>query len=1029
MVEGTAKTNGGLFRTVFKFFGLGRSGPGVIPSESDTDIFLYNRLQREAGNSNSNVKRIKSIEIDQLVSNLIALCFRLGNDDDGFSDNHDRDISGLLIKEALKRIDDRRGLKLTAAFKIFYIYYTSDNVQLSSEAISDAFYERIFDLALDRVRVGTELEQKAGQDVTNAVRSFIENQINQSNKVVGRPEITVSSFDDGVKNVFKNAAFICNFSVNRKNFPRGSSNFIVGKNSIYDNQEIKFAEYKRQLAMLDDTRELSLDDSGNAIYAAIVFNDRSPRNETEGISFNAHRFADRYDHRPEAEIEMFLGNHKAAFSFSAGSAEHDEIHNADWNVQGAKIDVDGLRKALGGQEWKYEIRRSVLKELLNTEDDELSGVIMGLEGKPERIDVSTYPSLDTSLSEIIKPDSVQPNIRLKARALPIDKSGQRNEMETPLTKLAAQFKPVSAIRITKNLWIILSEDRKPYKFTRMGGSWSHEELINRMEFKEEDFLYTWTAANNYNFPDLFAGFLYVEPVRLSDARKLGKNLTVNTGAGRLAIAYNNKFLDNDLLNDSVLGQSGVVALRCVEKNDRRGKFGFFPVTSTKPVNPFFAVKPAGDVIIAGDKINWPSAETWIVYDGEEDERVGIEKGQLTYNGKPVLAERSSYNLLCGTSLFEIKVSGTPFLARAVLDWDSPTVPGQPKESREANARILTTSITPDEENLVLLLQETEWAAYEPKHLDRSNISAHFELRKNNEKSLFLKAFWPTAMKNAVREGDLYEKYRDRASELFMNPPAIFRAEKGGHPIGFVFEMLKSGDSTFKDLDNVSLTEAVALGYGLSVLHRALSDDNLLNYDIDSSSICFDHSGKLCIVDFDNVFPIVERFPPPAEVLDRIGDLVKAEELPSKNNYLPPEAIVFNSCETFSEKENALTKIGSGYGVYMIGGTLIKLLRAADKDASGNLDFVPAKLGEISLDAEKYIVDDLADLLKSMVAADVSDRPQSGEVVERFGEMIKNLGAEKGLSAILEKMLGPENFAAVTLARPESEQDQFEDNGE
>lgn len=973
-----------------KMFIYGR-GPGTSfegedgTGHADTDTRLYDRLLDEAASKNRDIRKISVTATEELADQLIALMFDLRDEVRGYQGDYD--LPRLLRKEA----DERSVFRLPGKYKVFYTYHHKDAGPFTPVEISRAFYDRIFEFA-GRGGATPAGVDATGQAVTNAVKAFAQGVINAGVEQSGEPRITFDPDSTGHQNLFRNG-FVCHFAVCPKNFPDAGTQFIVGRRSIYDLREINQKEYQKQQEKRANNpggAETTGQPDDTKVCIAFRYRPSDPPVAGSRIRFNAHRFRSKDDELPQPELELLISDVQTTYPLSAGFAEHDEIYCADWEKT-YPITLSGIRRGAGA--WICNQTPKTLPEWL-----------AGVTG-------STMHGLYTPLLLKIRAPQVQPKIRLISRVL--RRNGINDDtFDASLGPVCESISPVAAIKITEDFWVVLSSDGAPRKFVKSGTNWDGEIISENERFEVNGCRYFWKNAENDEhlgaFSERYAGLLAIEPMDL-DKKNYERDLVIDSEAESLPVADDDMFLHKKIVNDKSLG-SGTVFIKCTDDTDNRGQYAFLPARRGRQgaVNPFFAVKR----VVPNNVQPWPEGVEWISYDPNHDEHKNNidEAGFLAFKGKErILAVRSSYLLFCGECIFQIEISGTPgtkdFAARPPAVKNVPELTGGPLP-----VTTVPEPVAANEENVVIALQGTEFEAFSPRELSQSNIALHISLEKDGSDSMFLKAFWPYCRDNAERETGFYEQYGDRATELFIKPPVkVVPNDNSSLPYVLVFEKLE--ESTFSALHGASIPQAVALGYSLAVLQEALSEDGLVNYDIDATNVCFERDGRICLIDFDNVFPLVNDQEQLTDNIKKVGGLLKSPELPAKNDWRPPEAEEFKNSTKDMDKAKALMNITSAYGVYLIGATLLALMQVIPVDKP-SLTLGEAKFNKKAKDKHKSAAKKLKPLLKEMIRSVPADRPSPRSVVERLAEIISLLAEDGSAKDEMEKMLGAEQLEKI-----------------
>ncbi|HEX8733678.1 MAG TPA: hypothetical protein VF721_00010 [Pyrinomonadaceae bacterium] len=884
----------------------------------------------------------------------------------GFEDVSREDVLNLLRLKEEEAREDGITFTINTRWKTFYIYFHRHiNTTIDSEQISKTLYEKLFNWA-------REIE---------ALRVFMKDYVNELNKINAQPEIADFDPDNSThQNLFRNA-FICNFSLCQKFFPHQELCFIVGCNPFYDDLKIKLEEVKRR----DQISSAQSKNNDEFPGVNVVFRYYSDPVESENgnIQFNAHRFESRYEALPQQETNLFIGTWKNAWAITAGAADHDEIYCPNCREHPQKLHLTELRPAISGG---YTYRH--VPETFESLPEWMKGVRW-----------APHAPVNIPLTSVINPRRFKTQFVLIARVFP-EHVGQLAEIEeNPALKKAFEVvNPIAALKLTDNFWLLRGRDLNFYSFTKSNAAvWTHNIINEKDRFEVNGCDYIWELSSSAALPEGYKGLglLYIYPSEI-EKRSYELQLSLNPEAEFL-VANTERTMNESFRHDSLLGRQGAVKLKCKKEIDGRGEFVLLPVKSAQKT--YFAIRPVGGV-----EESWQNEEGWIEFDGTENNKVKInEQGALTYDGEEVIARRYSYHMLCGTSLFQLKVSGTPRVKKVVIEEDQITTAAAAAKTTEIQPIALPPASVPDTQNVVALLQNTSWSTYQAAEKSRSNISVHFDLNEEGKEPLFLKAFFPECRENAEREQRFYRQYRERATELFIQPPE-FLYRQDNSLWGMVFPQLKPKNWVFRDLSRASLAQAAAVGYALSLLHKVLSEDRLINFDVDPSVLCFNDEGRICIVDFDNVFPLID-YPLVPEQIIQIGDLAKASELPIKSPVKPPEALKFNLSPNNAEKLIALSEITPAYGVFMIGMTVLELFQAAAKADNGDLIVKQGSLVENAADEEKSIASEFESLLQRTTAAEAAKRPSAEDLVEQFKHLIRQLADSEAARQQMSTLLG------------------------
>jgi hypothetical protein len=551
-----------------------------------------------------------------------------------------------------------------------------------------------------------------------------------------------------------------------------------------------------------------------------------------------------------------------------------------------------------------------------------------------------------------------------------------------------QLKAVAAIEVKDSLWLLSTREQTVHRlFQNDQNQWELAKLDNGTIFNVGETEYRWQAATKGLYPDQFIGALSIYPSP-REAPRYKKQLNVDKDAEGFLVAHNREF-PRAMNPDLTLGDNGLVRIKCVEvSDDGRGKYALVPVQEKPvPTNPFFAFQP----VYPREK-GWPAGKVWLTYDkgSAGDLQRDEQSGEVNYGDLRILAEEHSYHLIGGTSLFQLKVSGTPYIGTSVPASGLPlpaTAASTPTATEPVSAEFTPTLL-----NVEIRLLKTPWAADEVVEADRSNFAAHFKLISKTGPMHFLKAYFPHSVGSAKRESAFYERFRERAFELFLCPPDPLRLSEGARdeaPWALVFPLLDSYEKYFPTASQASIAQAAAVGFGMASLLSAMADDGLINFDIDITQLCFASSGRLVIVDFDNTFPILSD-PDNEEQTSPLLSILREGRLPAKNPSLPPEARALSNTFSPEDRKRALASIGPAFSTYMLAVILLQLLKAESTNKSGHLTVLPKALGQRASQEslKREDITGFEDLLRDMLTPIGEDRPPLKEVITRLKGSIR-----------------------------------------
>lgn len=986
----------GKFRRFLRIFvgsrGEDSTRQGNGDGDKSPDAQLYERLSREAESGISGVREIKVSKTPELADQLIALMFELKAERSGFQVKLP-DLRSMLNDEAERAREDNTPLVLSCRWRVFYTYFNRGDTPFNRHDVARAFFDRLYELAGRNTRPGASVRNTGNsQMIAMAVCEFITKFIDSGVERLVHPIGAFNPDDDHHRMGFE-TAFGTNFAFCQKTFPRKGTQFIVGRTSPYDLREIAKKEYRLRQEWIENNPNAGAPDEstlGTKISIARRF--RYPRSQGAKVRFNAHRFRTKEDQQPRAELELLISDLSSNYDLTAGSAEHDDIRCPDWDGS-QKIELTRIQR--GSVQWEGEQSPKKFPEWMNS-----------VEGRP-------MSGLHIPLLPKIRAEQAQPKVRLISRVLP--KTGTFDTMDQALQTATAALNINAALKVTEELWLVLAANEKPHRVVKTGATWIASELSEGERFDVNGCRYYWKSADKdvdfRQFTDKFAGLLVIEPAA-RDKIRYERDLAIDKEAEPVPVANDDIFIPRHTVNDPSLGSKGVVLIKCVEDTDDRGKYAFMPQMDgvDDAVNSFFAVKR----VVPNDIQPWPEGQGWIVFDSTDKllKENRDAEGFLAFNKERIVAVRSSYLLFCGSYIFQIEISGTPIIGPVNRMRTTPAmlVSGLEEMSEMIDAPPFEPEVAANEETIIIALRDTEFRAYTPREIGNSDISVHYELEMEGRDSVFLKAFWPSCRDNAVRETGFYEMYQERAAQLFIKPPLMVLPNSDSTlPFLIIFEKVE--ERAFSLIRTVEVPEAVALGYSMAVLHKAMSDDGMVNYDIDATNVCFENNGRICLIDFDNVFPTVNTRSRLLDNLSTLGGLLRASQLPAKNVLQPPEALEFNGSDG-SGKEEVLLKIGPAYGIYLIGVTLLTVMQAL-RETKGTPAISDTKFNRKFTEDYKHAGKKLKALLKEMIRSGPSARPQPGDVVERMADIISDLAKDEGYRSQMEKRLGEEVVKELT----------------
>lgn len=946
---------------------------GSDPTHQSPDHELFMRLFEES-NSPSYVRRVKTeiLQTGKLVDEVIMLIFNLQKPTGGFVQNS--------LIEAL----DRR--KLLTFRSVVYIY-VDENVELlpSAYQLQVSFYDRIMELSAQSANLQSFIDE----------RYQLHLESNQSDTFDPNNADRAREFRGLLVNLLE-----CQFSVCRKDFPAGSTDyvFLVGRMPLYDSQQM--TRYYR-----DRTRQVTpvnVQEPQDIYLAATVKADG--HHEGKPLRFNAHRFGSKSDNSPQREFSLYIGNWRTDWEFSIGSAEHDEIQHSAMLNRAERLKLNSLQISKRNNRWEYVISNPKLPDWIKFFDHDATR-------KPRqegiRLCCVKPPTLNNPLLNVISRQQFRQEISLIGRMLP-SSGGQlqrfQDAIDSRLRAAVGDLNVVSAIEVRDSLWLIVTDDQRVMRVSQNDQRrWESVPLAHAARFAIGDTEYRWHAGRSNLYPNGFAGALSIYPAT-AEAQSFKKQLNVDKDAEGFLVSFDGPF-DRKINPDDLLGRNGVVTIKCVDvhEDEGRGKYAFLPVQDPAPRNPFFAFQP----VYAREK-GWPAGKSWLTYDGDapSDLTLDSNSGEVLFDGKRILAEDHTYHLISGSSLFQLKVSGTPYIGTATSAGVSTpaSAPTAAPDVPPAEAAAASPSSEFKPIQIKIGLSKTRWTGYDVEDADRSNFAAHFRLTapEHAKPTYFLKAFFPHSVESSNRELKFYEQYRSRANELFLCSPEVLRPtdDPSESPWAFVFPLLDTYEKYLSSAAQVTIWQAAAVGVGMATLFQAMAKDGLINFDIDITQFCFDSNGRLVIVDFDNVFKILTD-PEDESQLEPLLAILQKGRLPAKNSVLPPEAHAFMKTANPDDRPNQLAQIGAAFSTYMLAAVLLQLLKAEIPFEEGTLvrQGAAEKLNNEDVKQFEY-------LLSEMLSASPEERPDPAEVLTRLEEIVTTLCKQNAQARIdCMKLLG------------------------
>jgi len=899
------------------------------PYETDAivapDFPLFARLQRQAADPHSSVWQLKleDVKKDELIHRMIALMFGLQPGPKSF-DNWL--LAALRARESLQE-----------PRSIFYLYI-SDEIEdaPSKEEIEERFCQLLI-----------EMHQRPG--APDSLTGFIERRFEEE----GRLDDPAYQFQNTLDHLSK---FLKGFlglqiSICFKPFPQSQQavTFLTVRNSIHNRRAILRRERDLKLNAQSPQADPYAQSPQADPHVNLAIELTADAGE-KSVRLNAHFFSPRA-RWPLSQESLLLGDWRDRWRLSIGIADHDEVICEDLKDVVYTLDIDNIRIERGAWEFPPPRFRPGLPEWMN-------------------VTLERWPTLDASLLDKLSRVPFNPLVTLIARALFNEEERMCDLLiaERPdFRKIIEGLQIVSAIEVQPNrIWLARAGDGKVYKLEPQLNPrpepLDHNQPFNFTQPDNTTITYTWRSAQaGESAPPQICGLLLIEP-SMVDRHKFVSRPGYSPGTS-FSIGYNTGDIFPPGINhDATLGKRGVVELVSVRSEDDRVTYALKPV-SPQATNPYFALKP--------DRAD-EFSDGWFVYTKREDAELDPRTERALHNDNEVKIVGASNRLICGTSVFEIKTSGTPNLAmlRAVRAGQGGTV----------------TPIVPatrgdlGETTILMRLEKTQWKDYELIQISDSQVAFHYRLsNKQPDDARFLKVYRATSASNAIRERNFYAEFRQESDRLYITPPEhTLQGTDDQAPWALVFPMLNP-------LKSRSLAQTTAIGYGVAVLLKAMSAKNRINYDLDKSALCETRSGRLSIVDFDNVFPVFTESLATRDS-EMVQEILDAHELPTKHVLLPPEAVEFKNATNDFQRDQALRKITDRFGVYLLAVTLLSLHdlnRWSDAQGAVVNEQDIIKLAE-SEGASDAAARKLAILLGEMLASRAEDRPEPDQLVLRLG---------------------------------------------
>lgn len=942
-----------------KFTGDDKDNQGRKPTPPPTEkpYALYERLVRESAEGRADVRSLTTDALtrggEELVNEIICLMFNLTTTVRNVRYGVHVNDSRQKLAAALEEVKQDGG-SLRVFRSVFYVY-VSEGFQDCPDykSLLEKLYRRLLQLSVTAGPVRNFLSKRF--DVAWKKSHQDESAYDPSNP---KHELALPYF------------FPCHISVHAKQFPprHDTDVFVVGRTVLNDLKEIERIEddlaTQRKIETGDDQpRDPHLTKVMHALTVKGEGDYQGAR-----LRFTAHGFTP-FNPVTRREKELYLGTFPPNRTLSIGSAEHDEIQCSELYDLAYTLSLNNI--ALNDTERRYTVDCSPPKELppwmvgpgRNLVTEERAGCV--------RLLVERMVNLRGTLSRCITRPGFSPHIVLAGRVLPLT-GGQLGEIlstqDNQLRRLAQNLQPVSAIHVQKDtLWLVRSADGKVTALIKTSG-WAPTDLTeDEINNPIDGVSYVWVRGSARMLPPGYSGLLLMVPGENARER-LRLELGVDPQSSALPLTY--MTFDDRLHPDTWLGSGGVLALKSIEDVGGRPSYALRPIPNA--LHNYVAFKPPLS-LASGSPSGWQIYTT----DAESSLEIHPEQGDFIYknSGRQVVVVGSENTLICGTSYFQIKTSGTPHRD----NWAYSSIV---EEEVSATKPVRQAEFDPHDLAAVkMALLDTDWGGYEIRESSASNVAIHFRLSKEREER-FLKAYYPQTASNAAREAAFYRRFANQAADLFIVPPEGVLLNDAQNQIwGLVFPHHEQ----LPEIPAESLPRAVAIGYTAAHLSRVLDDAGLINFDIDRTMLCVSREGRLVIVDFDNVFTLYGSNPSPEEAtLKAYKDIIESAVLPTKSLVRPPETDYLTEAQNFVERQEALTEIGAAYATYLLGVMLLTILGV---NSAGDASIVEVRNSDYPEEANRLTV-----LLRLMLDKAPGNRPLPLEVEDELAALASSLAA-------------------------------------
>ncbi len=642
------------------------------------------------------------------------------------------------------------------------------------------------------------------------------------------------------------------------------------------------------------------------------------------------------------------------WDFTAGSLEHDHFIINRTEPQTIIIKEVSWRR---GDGWPIEL------EPPGNSDVELD--VMGYE----------CPYLD--YVKAASETGYEPNIRPRGRVLP--RSGghlrlflQNGVLVDAITRQGITEDSVaSAIEIEPGqCWLIAqsspgaNEFRAWLCFSGGGANWECTELSHRGTYATGIAVYIW----RYNRPSSLLPDIYVGELEYPSAAI--KPLAITAIKGHVqAIGRREPFS----MSDRSMTELGHLKLHSCGRDARTRalyKLELYPKAVSPEVFIIHQNDYEGPLYLRYSPRS--DGEQTVTYGGSQFTEVSLDETNLVqYKGEPLQLSGESILLICGTTTLILNTSSSVRL-------------GAMPEMRKAAGTVAEQILEPlgwaSRENVEVTLRKIpEWKDVQVEHAGgdvQGTYSQGFVFFGKDNERYFVKCYRSDLESNesdralAQQEVLVYRKCED----LPVVPPLVAALPSDELPQLLIMPRLNP-----LDVNGLSLPEILAIGYTLAVLLERLEELNLVHYDVRTTKIGTDDQGRIKLIDYNSVFPVLNE----GEPLQLIHRFLVSTGLP-EDKFLSPERRQFLSASE-TERAKILHQIGPPSSVY----ALAKMLLSIRRGISGQ---ELARQWDEELPGSRH-GESVGRLLERMMADTATERPTAREVKEEMKTVLVDLSAK------------------------------------